>query len=248
MIEFQTTNIIIGRAGNGDNLEWDKELFPHMLIGGKSGSGKTTLLHKIARQAISNGDKVIILDPKRVSFSDLADELNSEGISSFEYSALTADMLNSLSNVKDELDARYAKKKEAGVNHFLSTSEDAYSIIVIIDEVFGLLVPFDGSIDPEINAEYEKENELKKQMLPLLARIGRLGRAAGIHLVLSTQKPASDLIPGELRANLDARVALGKMSLEDSEMILDSPAAAKLPEEFPLGIYKAGWDSTHFQI
>lgn len=248
MSKSLTNGITLGTTSENESLVWDMKLFPHMLIGGVSGAGKTTLLKSMLKQSIENRDKVVLLIPKKVGFDEALTAHSAASSNTLEVGKSIYESNALLTKVKSELESRYEKMQEAGSNNFLSLSEDATAIVVLIDEIIPLVRPLDPSLDPELDEANKKDNIVIKEILSALTTIARLGRAAGIHLVITTQQPASEFIPSEIKPNLDARVALGTMEESDSQVLLNAPDAASLPAKFDVGIYRSGLNLVEFKL
>lgn len=120
--------------------------------------------------------------------------------------------------------ARFTRMVEARTTHFKDLDPATCSILVAIDETFSFLIKEDHQ------GECGKErNRLKERATALLLEIGHLGGAAGIHLVIATQRPDAKVIPGELLNNCNARIACGRMDTIFSLMTLGNEAATRLP-------------------
>ena len=149
---------------------------------------------------------------------------------------------------KKVMENRYERMEEAGVNHFKdlidpATGKPHYAIMLMVDEAFMFMSPEGNKSD-----EGKVRDQLHAEGSSILGDIARLGRAAGIHLVLATQRPDATVIKGELKANLDIRVAAGRLDSTPSMMVLDSGAATMLPGDVKgRGIVRFGGESQQFQ-
>jgi DNA segregation ATPase FtsK/SpoIIIE-like protein len=119
---------------------------------------------------------------------------------------------------------RYEQMEQLGVNHFKDLPEMPYALMVMIDESYMFLAPSGIKTD-----EAKEEDALKGEASKAIGDIARLGRAAGVHLVLATQRPDATVIYGELKQNLAARIAAGRMDSIASGMTLDNDNATRLP-------------------
>jgi hypothetical protein len=148
---------------------------------------------------------------------------------------------------KDVMMQRYEEMEEIGVNHFLKLLDEngkpPYAIMLMIDEAFMFMSPEGQRTD-----EGKVRDQLHGEASTLLGDIARLGRAAGIHLVLATQRPDATVIKGELKANLDIRIAAGRLDSTPSSMVLDSGAATLLPGHIKgRGVIRTGGETEQFQ-
>lgn len=148
---------------------------------------------------------------------------------------------------KDVMMQRYEEMEGIGVNHFLKLTNEQgkppYAIMLMIDEAFMFMSPEGQRTD-----EGKVRDQLHGEASTLLGDIARLGRAAGIHLILATQRPDATVIKGELKANLDIRIAAGRLDSTPSSMVLDSGAATLLPGHIKgRGVIRTGGETEQFQ-
>ncbi len=231
----------LGKTFGDEEVAWDVSTFPHMLIAGTTGSGKSVTQRTILLHAMQSPDwRVLLIDPKRVELSQYPGHPNVLKLATEIDEAYAL-----VQQLEQEMMNRYARMKEAQVNHFRSLPTVPPAILLMVDEVFALLEIVAGAskTDPVI----KEQNEMKAGMTLLVGKIARLGRAAGIHMVLATQRPDAKVLPGEVKANLDARIAQGRMDKTPSDMTLNSQAATKLPPIKGRAIYRAGNDLIEFQ-
>ncbi len=220
--EFQEAGdlaIALGRDVSGRPIYSDLTKMPHLLIAGSTGSGKTisvttlilSLLYKNTPQQL----RLILLDPKRVEFGVYANiphllapvvTENSKAINALKWAVSEMERRFDILNRVGARDiTAYRKNKEAVEQEGLMPY-----LVVIIDEFADLM------------AVKGKEAE------GLVVRIAQLARAAGIHLVIATQRPSVEVITGIIKANLPSRMAFSMASQVDSRTILDSQGAEKL--------------------
>jgi len=206
--------ILLGEDDTGNKLWTDFAKHPHTLVAGGTGSGKSTLLHALIANAYwltatgQRNVRVFLGDPKRVEFSvyDGAPKMN--GIIrtiKYDYESILS-MLNMLHTIMEH---RYAMLAEHHVQDISKLDVPIY--LVIIDEVADLMMQDKG-----------------KQFEKLVTKLAQKSRAAGIHLVMATQRPSTDVITGLIKANFPARIACRVASRTDSQVILDSPGAENL--------------------
>ncbi len=184
----------------------------HLLIAGTTGSGKSVLINSLIYTALyqsPNRCRFVLIDPKRVELVDY--KLLPHTIS---YSSEIPDILKALQYSVDVMEKRYKQMQRQRIKK--STAADIY---IIIDEYADLII------------------QAKKQVEHHIIRLSQLGRAANIHLILSTQRPTRDVVTGAIKVNLDSRVALRCSTAQDSRNIIDMKGAEMLPR-YGYGYYK----------
>jgi hypothetical protein len=194
---------------------------------------RTMLLH-----ALQSPDwRVVLVDPKRVELSVYKGHPNV-----LRVATELEDSIALIEQVEQEMQSRYLQMQEAGVNFFKNLPSPPPALLLMIDETFALLAP------ENIKSEEGKERDnMHARSAILIGSIARLGRAAGVHMILATQRPDAKVIPGETKANLDARIAQGRMDSIPSNMTLDSDHATRLPPIRGRALIRAGNDFTEFQ-
>lgn len=192
---------------------------PHLLIGGGTGSGKSWLLKCLLMQSLKKGGSVIIADFK--GGVDYASVWHKSCRMVFE----PQELLTVLTELTEELEHRrelFVAAKTPNIDEYnKATGADLRRYILAADEIAEVL-------DKTGLTKEEKEIFIKIERH--LSLIARQGRAFGLHLVLATQRPSADLIPGQIRTNLTLRIC-GRADDILSRIILDSPAAV---EQIPL--------------
>lgn len=185
----------------------DKLIYtPHALIAGTTGSGKSVFLNSCIFSIMAQGGKMVMIDLKRVELSRYKDTLNC-----IQFVSEPEDVCPALDKVIDEMEYRFiAMERRNG----LETTEG--HIFVVIDE-----------LAVTINTEDTKYN---KSVLSRLTKIGRLGRAAHIHLLCATQDPSRKTLPAALMQNFTCTVALRCKSSIESRQIIGVAGAEKLPK------------------
>jgi S-DNA-T family DNA segregation ATPase FtsK/SpoIIIE len=186
----------------------------HLLIAGTTGSGKSQLLKAmIAALAAHLGPdqlQFLLIDPKRVTFTF-------QGSSPYLSRPVVFDSQAALPQIEEcceEMERRYQLLQARGKEHV--------GELVGKDAVPRWIVVFDEFADLMANRSSKKELE------GLLTRLGAKARAAGIHLVLGTQRPEASVVTTLLRSNLPGRISLQVPTARDSKIILDEPDAAQL--------------------
>lgn len=199
-----------GISATGQTVWYSLAKFPHLLIAGATGSGKSVFLHSLISTLVSTHQpeelRLVLVDPKRVEFT-LYDDLPHHAFGSVCFSPNEAK--EALQRVTQVMRTRYKMMAATGARNREEYKGEMPFYVVVIDELadlFGL----DSSIEP------------------LIIELVQLGRAAGIHLVMATQRPSVDIVSGRLKANCPARVAFKVSSAIDSRVILDQVGAEDL--------------------
>ena len=177
---------------------------PHLLIAGASGSGKSVLLNTLIYTALYKAPhrcQFILIDPKRVELIDYK-ELPHTAI----YASEPHDITAALTYAIKVMEGRYKQMRAARQKK--SSEPD---IFLIVDEFADLMVT------------------QKREATPQIIRLAQLGRAAGIHLIIASQRPTRDIINGAIKVNIDARVALRCPTAQDSRNIINIKGAESLP-------------------
>ena len=217
MREKSPTAVALGKGISGTPVVADMAKMPHVLIAGATGSGKSvcinTIINSIIYRASPKEVRLILIDPKVVELSVY------NGIPHLLVPVVTDPKKASaaLSWAVVEMEHRYKRFESMGVrniegyNHAIGPDEEPMSkIIVIIDELADLMMVAPGEVEESI------------------CRLAQLARAAGIHLVIATQRPSVNVITGVIKANIPSRIAFAVSSQIDSRTILDTGGAEKL--------------------
>lgn len=229
----------LGIGEGGREVIWKVGINPHMLIAGETGSGKSVTQRAILLHALSQPNmRVLLVDPKRV-----------ELIAYVKHPSVlrtTIDLAESVELIEQlfaEMASRYQRMKDEGVNHFEKMANVPPAILLMVDEVYTLLAT--SGLKSE---EGKEEDALHMRATALLGRIAREGRAAGIHLVLATQRPDAKVIPGEMKSNLGARVAQGRLDTIASNMVMDNDVATRVPGTIKgRAVMRSGGNNEFFQ-
>ncbi len=208
----------LGRDVSGAAFAADLADMPHLLIAGTTGSGKSVCVNALISCFLLHNTpddlRMIMVDPKRVELSGY------DGIPHL-LAPVVVDLervVGVLQWVSREMDQRYHKFSEAGARHIIDYNQKILRqngkklpyLVVIIDELADLMML----------APTETERAI--------TRLAQLARATGIHLIISTQRPSTNVVTGLIKANFPARIAFATASGVDSRVILDQPGAETL--------------------
>jgi S-DNA-T family DNA segregation ATPase FtsK/SpoIIIE len=208
--------VALGRDVSGKPAVDDIIRMPHVLVAGATGSGKSVFLRAfiatILFRASPEEVRLILIDPKRVEFSGYSDipHLLTPVVVESEKT------LPVLKWALSEMNSRYRLFQEAGArdigdfNARRRKSERLPYIVIVVDELADIMV-----VSP---------NDVEKA----ITRLAQMSRATGLHLVLATQRPSTDILTGLIKANIPCRIAFNVTSQVDSRVILDMPGAEKL--------------------
>ncbi|HEX5797538.1 MAG TPA: DNA translocase FtsK 4TM domain-containing protein [Candidatus Saccharimonadales bacterium] len=208
-------SFVIGKDIVGTPIVGDLAKMPHLLIAGQTGSGKSVMINTVLTSMLyrySPSDlKLIMVDPKQVELTPYNDipHLLSPVIHEPEK------CISALKWAVAEMERRLRTMAEAGKRNIveynnLKKEEGMPYVVIVIDELSDLMMMAARDVES------------------LVARIAQKARAAGIHLILATQRPSVDVITGLIKANVPARVAFTTTSQVDSKTIIDGAGAEKL--------------------
>ena len=214
---FSNTKILVGLdESNGEIVYYDLDSEdPHALIGGMTKSGKSVLLNLFIIDLITTNSpdelRLFLIDPKQVEFIRYKNIPHLEKIVTKQEEAVEV-----LKSLVDEMERRYSLFAKNGVNELKKYNQKALiklpRIVVIFDEF----------------ADWMMDKEFKKEVENAIRSLAGKARAAGIHLIVSTQRPDNSVVVPILRANLGAKFALRVDSEKNSKIILDEEGAEKL--------------------
>jgi DNA segregation ATPase FtsK/SpoIIIE, S-DNA-T family len=208
----------LGKGIDGNAVWTDIAKMPHVLVAGTTGSGKSgcvnAILSSILMQASPNEVRLVLVDPKQV-------ELNHyENVPHLLTPVVTSPRLaaNVLSNLIGEMESRYGIMSEARARNLVELNRVRKKrgeaplphILCVIDELADLMMVAPAEVEDSI------------------IRLAQKSRATGIHLVLATQRPSTDIITGTIKVNIPSRIAFAVSSQTDSRVILDQGGAEAL--------------------
>ncbi|MFN2362673.1 MAG: DNA translocase FtsK, partial [Halarsenatibacteraceae bacterium] len=207
-------NLGLGRAVDGSAVVADLGKMPHLLVAGATGSGKSVCINSIIASLLYQNTpdelKLLLIDPKKVEL------VNYNGLPHL-FSPVVTDCKKAASTLQlivKEMEDRYdlfAETGTRGIESYNKKSDDPLPyIVVIIDELSDLMMVAASDVEDAI------------------CRLAQMSRAAGIHLVIATQRPSVDVITGLIKANIPSRISFAVSSATDSRTILDTGGAEKL--------------------
>lgn len=210
----------VGKDISGNAIVADLKTMPHLLIAGSTGSGKSvcinTIITSLLYKASPDEVKLILIDPKVVELG------NYNGVPHLMIPVVTdpSKAAAALNWAVAEMTDRYKKFAERGVRDLQSYNDSVKAeleeekllpqVVIIIDELADLMMAAPSQIEESI------------------CRLAQMARAAGMHLIVATQRPSVDVITGVIKANIGSRIAFAVSSQIDSRTILDTQGAEKL--------------------
>ena len=237
--------VSLGKDINGNNCIADLAKTPHLLVAGSTGSGKSVCINSFINSLLitkrPDEVKLVLVDPKKVELS------NYNGVPHLLCPVVTDPKKASiaLQNIVKEMEKRYDMFADEKVKNIVGYNEKMSAlmkknpedktlhlmsyIVVIIDELADLMLVASKEVEDSI------------------MRITQMARAAGIHLIVATQRPSTDVITGVVKANIPSRIAFAVASQIDSRTILDMGGAEKLLGKGDM-LYKPMGENTPLRI
>jgi S-DNA-T family DNA segregation ATPase FtsK/SpoIIIE len=210
--------LALGNDVSGQPIVGDLTRMPHLLIAGATGQGKSVCINALIASMLMQASpaqlRLMLIDPKRVEMSAY------NGLPHLMVPVLVEphQAAAALRWAVAEMDRRYKLLSGAGVRNIQGYNEKAVAssakplayVVIVVDELADLMMVAAGEVEE------------------LICRIAQLARAVGIHLIVATQRPSTDIITGLIKANIPSRIAFAVGSQVDSRVILDSGGAEKL--------------------
>lgn len=217
-IEQGSLMVPIGMDVYGKVISKDLRDMPHLLIAGTTGSGKSvmehTLIHALTQQNTPEQLNLVLIDPKRVELEEFADLPHTLSKVIHEHRAA----IKALRWLVGEMEERYTKMHGMKYRSIKAYNDDQTTpmpyIVVVIDEFADLMLT--------------KERGEPSEAETMMVRLAQKGRAAGIHLVMATQRPSVDVVTGLIKANFPTRICLMVPSATDSRVVVDEAGAEEL--------------------
>ncbi|CAM3180962.1 DNA translocase FtsK [Lentilactobacillus buchneri] len=230
VVEHQPDNhghvlqVPLGKDVNGNVITADLTKMPHLLIAGSTGSGKSVAINGIITSILLHAKpsqvKLMLIDPKKVELGvyNGIPHLLSPVVSEPKKAARALQKVVSEMENRYELFAKFGQRKISTYNDFVAKNNRENDtkiqpmpyIVVIVDELADLMMTVSNDVEAAI------------------IRLAQMGRAAGIHMILATQRPSVDVITGLIKANVPSRIAFAVSSGIDSRTIIDTNGAEKL--------------------
>ena len=237
--------VSLGKDINGNNCICDLAKMPHLLVAGSTGSGKSVCINSFINSLLINKRpdevKIVLVDPKKVELSNyngvphllcpvVTDPKkasialqNIVKIMEDRYDTFADEKVKNISGYNEKIASQIKKNPEDTSLHLMPY------ILVIIDELADLMLVASKEVEDSI------------------MRITQMARAAGIHLIVATQRPSTDVITGVVKANIPSRIAFAVASQIDSRTILDMGGAEKLLGKGDM-LYKPMGENTPLRI
>ena len=242
--------IALGKTIANETYVFDLAKMPHLLVAGSTGQGKSVGLNAIIASLLYKKHpsqvKLVMVDPKSVEFTPYEKIENHflAKVPDSEEAIITKNdkVIYTINSLCIEMEARYSLLKDAGVRNIKEYNAKFIArklnpnlghrylpyIVVIIDEYADLMMTAGKEIETPI------------------ARLAQKARAAGIHMIIATQRPTTNIITGTIKANFPARIAFRVIASIDSRTILDGPGANQLIGRGDL-LFTSGGDLTRVQ-
>ena len=230
--------LAIGRDAEGAPIVADLAKMPHLLIAGTTGSGKSVMINSIITALLMRGRpedvRLVMVDPKRVELAGynglphLYVPVVTEPKQAASALQWAVSEMERRLKVFEKLNVRkisdYNTKQAAGeFEHYDNPPKKMPYLVIIIDELSDLMMVAGKDVEASI------------------VRIAQLGRAAGIHLIVATQRPSSNVVTGLIKANISNRIAFNVATGIDSRVIIDQMGAEKLTGLGDMLFSKVGW-------
>ena len=212
----------LGKAGGSKVVTWNPTSSPHLLITGVAGSGKSVIQRNLIFHCLQHPSRwrVYGVDPHGVElrsykkYSPVVESVVSE----------LKDTLELCRSIKDKMMERYQKMEMLGVNNYRDLPDVPHAIMLLVDNAY-MVLAMSGNRTEEGSAE----NQMRGEISMLLEKIARLGRAAGVHLALSVQRPDASTFSREFRNNMTTKIIMGQVDSIYSRLVLDKEDVPRNP-------------------
>lgn len=205
----------IGIDNYNNPMQIDISTLPHLLICGSTGSGKSVCLNNIISSLLLTNEsmalKFIMIDPKQVELAPYDELTNFLSVPVITNTYKAATVLWSLCRRMDQIYSEIRSKGCKNIDEYNSKCKiKLQRMVVVIDELADLMIKH------------------KKEVEPSIIRLAQMGRACGIHLILSTQRPSREVVTGLLKVNIPAKICFKVPSAVNSRVVLETAGAEKL--------------------
>jgi S-DNA-T family DNA segregation ATPase FtsK/SpoIIIE len=210
----------LGKDISGSSIFTEIDSTPHLLVAGATGSGKSVCINSIIisilMKATPDEVKMVMIDPKKVELAPYngIPHLLTPVVTEPKKAAIILQKMVAEMENRYELFAETNTRNIKAFNEKVENSKNSYSklpyIVIVVDELADLMMVASNEVETSI------------------ARLAQMARAAGMHLIIATQRPSTDVITGLIKANIPSRIAFSVSSGIDSRTILDSSGAEKL--------------------
>lgn len=230
-------NMAIGERSDGTIHRYDLRTAPHLLVAGASGSGKSVFLGNIIKQVAETGDSELwLIDPKKVELAGYRGQATRYATDIDDIRDLFADLTTEMHRRYELLHAKGAKK----LDDLKGKNKPKY-IYAIVDEFGDLITGKHTRKETTPTGEIYAVGELKGQpkykvttrdisseIEAFLLGLAQMARASGIHIVIATQRPSTDVVKGTIKANFPAKAVFRTAKAVDSQVVIDEAGAEKL--------------------
>lgn len=211
----------LGKAGGSMIATWNPTSSPHLLLSGPAGSGKSVLQRNLIFHCLQHPSRwrVLAIDPYKLELLPYA-----------KYSPTVVGIATELEDALEicryahsEMMDRYKEMEKLGINNYQDLPNTPHAFMFLVNEASVVLAMSGVKTD-----EGRAEDQMRGEISMLLTKIARLGRPAGIHLVLSSQRPDTATFSRELRRNMTTRIVMGRVDAIHSRIALDNEEATRI--------------------
>ena len=221
-LDVGSHRMVIGMDSKGQKIYCDLEDMSHMIVAGTTGSGKSVFLNSLIISLYLNhwnDTEIVAIDPKGVEFKQFSPLKNFSYIDSTEYAIA---MLKKLCEIMDERYVKLTNANCSNIEEYNIRNVPMSRVAIVIDEFADILIT--GG----------------KEVEKYIVRLSQKAGAAGMHLILATQRPSTDVVTELIRTNIPTRVCLSVKSEIESQIILDEKGGEKLKGQGDMLFQKKG--------